>query len=89
MVRSLHSELARTAGDVFGLTEANAAELAQMITAWIQSRYGARRVYVHARSRQERDRAVVAAFNGQNRDQVCRDFGISETTLYRILDRAR
>lgn len=89
VIHTLHSELAKTTGDLAGLPEAQATELATMITRFLQERFGGREVYIRARDRKERDRAVVAAFTGANRDEVCKDFGISPATLYRILDRAR
>lgn len=36
---------------------------------------------------EQRDRLVLAAFTGRNRDEVCKTFGISRPTFYRILKR--
>jgi Mor family transcriptional regulator len=50
--------------------------------------WGGTTVYIPAGFRESRDRAVVAAFTGWNRSEVCRQFQISEKTFYRILHRA-
>lgn len=89
VLAALRSEAAKMAGDMFGLQEAQASELAAAITAWLQQKCGGRELYVRARSRKERDRAVVADFDGRNHAEVCRAHGISLATLYRILERAR
>lgn len=84
---ALRQELTNGISDIAGLGEHQAANLADAITALLQERYGGQEVYIRARSRQERDRAVMADFDGTNRDEVCRKHDISKATLYRILAR--
>ncbi|WP_454752163.1 Mor transcription activator family protein [Cupriavidus necator] len=48
---------------------------------------GGQEVYIPAPDRRERDEAIRAAFNGRNRDEVCRQFGISKTTFYEVINR--
>ena len=63
-----------------------AALVAQRLAPRIGGRYVPRRT---ERDRiAERDAAVVAAYNGLNRRQVMRDFGISRRLFYAILARA-
>ena len=50
-------------------------------------RHGARRIYVPAMDKSVRDAAIRAKFNGQNAAECCREFGISRTSLYRIVGR--
>ena len=43
--------------------------------------------YIPAEDREGRDAAIRAEFNGRNRDDVCRKFGISKSQFYKILSR--
>lgn len=62
--------------------------LAQVLADRLAPRIGGR--YVPKRdARAKRDAAVVAAFNGRNRDEVMRKFDISRRLLYSILARRR
>lgn len=58
--------------------------MASMLTRRISGRYVA-----HVEDRDARDAAVVAAFNGRNRDDVIKRFGISRRLFYAILTRRR
>ena len=63
-----------------------AAVIAQRLAPRIGGRYVPRRT---ERDRiAERDAAVVAAYNGLNRRQLMRDFGISRRLFYAILARS-
>lgn len=86
---SLRNELTRSTCDQFGLAEAQATELGEWIVAWLQERFGGREVYIRARQREERDRAVLADYHGgMGRDEVCKKHGISRATFYAILQRS-
>lgn len=57
----------------------------------LRTHLGGRRVYVPvvapakaAHEIRTRDDAIRAAFNGRNMKEVCRDFGVSRATFYRI-----
>lgn len=56
--------------------------MARMLARRIGGRYV---TYVDARA--QRDADVLAAFNGRNRDEVMREFGISRALFYNILAR--
>lgn len=73
-----------------GMNERYASQLAEDILRGLQERYGGDEVYVPKMlGRATRDAAVLAAFNGSNRDDVCRRFGIGRRTFYDILARSR
>lgn len=68
--------------------------LAQVIADRLAPRIGGRYVpkgrYRDGwQQRAQRDAAVWSAFNGRNRDEVMRQFGISRRLLYSILSRRR
>ena len=73
--------------------DATADELkadAERLSAELSSAIGGRylpKAFVTERQRQERDRAVYAAFNGRNRPEVMRQFGISRALFYNIIAR--
>lgn len=58
--------------------------MATMLARRISGRYVA-----HVEDRDARDAMVVAAFNGRNRDDVIKKFGISRRLFYAILSRRR
>ena len=52
--------------------------------------FGGDALYVpKSEPRTARDAAVVQAFDGRNRNSVCRRFGISRSTFYEIMKRTR
>lgn len=70
-----------------GVPEAQAGEMAKKLVDRFRLRHGARRIYVPAMDKTVRDAAIRAKFNGQNAADCCREFGISRTSLYRIVGR--
>lgn len=66
--------------------KADAARLSVELGAAIGGRYLPKQS-VTEQQRRERDRAVYAAFNGRNRAEVMRQFGISRALFYNILAR--
>ncbi len=69
----------------FGVDRDAAGRLGRAVAERMRHRYGGCEVYVQLTDRVQRDAAVLAAFNGRNRDRVCQRFGISRATFYRIL----
>jgi len=62
----------------------------QRLSVELGAAIGGRYVPKHTatdRQRRERDQAVYAAFNGRNRPEVMRQFGISRALFYNILAR--
>lgn len=66
--------------------KADAARLSVELGAAIGGRYLPKQS-ITEHQRRERDRAVYAAFNGRNRAEVMRQFGISRALFYNILAR--
>lgn len=64
----------------------SAAELAPLLFKHMQIAWGGSDVYLPAFDpRPTRNSAIRAAFNGRNLAQVCRQFEVSPTTVYRIV----
>ena len=74
----------RAIGDSYGLTEAQATEMADALTRHIQQRFGGERVYVHAKRQQDTKRRILVEFDGRNRDELCAKYGISRAWFYRL-----
>ena len=68
-----------------GMADGEAAWVAREVETRVRERYGGRRVYIAAPTREERNAAIRKEYNGRNRDEICRRWGISRTTLYRLL----
>lgn len=75
--------------DRAGFHERYASLLAADIVAGLSELRGGEEIYVPRSggrmSLEARDEAVRAAFNGRNRDEVCREFGISRSLFYLII----
>ena len=57
----------------------------------VVSVWGGTTVYIHKTDHQkinDRNNALMARFNGNNRREVCREFGISEVLFYSIIKKA-
>lgn len=87
---SLQYTLTTILRERIGYNERYASLIAEDILRGLQARYGGDALYVPKTIRDpSRDAAVVAAFTGANRDEVCRRFGIGRRTFYDILARSR
>ena len=51
----------------------------------LRREFGTRRVYVNAPSARERDECIREEFDGTNHREICKRYGISRATLYRIV----
>ncbi len=87
---ALHYELTAILREEVGLHEPFASQIAEAVMRGLRRRRGGDSLYVpKSGSRAARDAAVLQAFDGRNRDAVCRRFGISRSTFYEILQRRR
>ena len=87
---ALHYELTAILWEEVGLHEPFASQIAEAVMRGLRRRRGGDSLYVpKSGSRAARDAAVLQAFDGRNRDAVCRRFGISRSTFYEILARRR
>lgn len=84
---SLHNELTAIVREEIGLNESLASQFALLILRGIRQRLGGQELYIPTEDRAPRDAAIRAEFNGRNRDEICRKYGISRSGLYKILGR--
>jgi len=59
--------------------------VAQRIVYALREKYPGQRVYIPAPSRKEKYSAIQNEFNGKNKQDICRRWGISERWLYEIM----
>lgn len=83
----LVSEFTEDLRDGCGLTETAATQLALKLVHRFRLRHGARRIYVPAVDKSERDAAIRREFKGSNAAEMCRQYGIGRTRLYEIVGR--
>ena len=82
---SLLYEMTTIVREEIGFNELFAAQIAEALVRGLRRRLGADYLYIPAPDKTERDAAIRARFNGTNREEVCRAFGISKSQLYRIV----
>lgn len=70
-----------------GHAEHSARDMARALFGGLQRLRGGMEHYIPAEDREGRDAAIRVEFNGRNRDDVCRKFGISKSQFYKILSR--
>ena len=63
--------------------------IADAVEERIRTEYGTAYVYIHAPSKEVRDRRILEEFNYRNHADICKKFGISMKTLFRILKKNR
>ncbi|MCB1723224.1 MAG: helix-turn-helix domain-containing protein [Gammaproteobacteria bacterium] len=68
-----------------GHTKQQANDIAASADQRIRSRLGSQEPYIHAPDKAKRNAQIFAEFNGRNQKEVCRKWGISRRTLYRIV----
>lgn len=86
----LRTRIVRVVRESTGLHEQFAVPIADEILDVVERDVDGKTLDRTPRELQEqRDRLVIAAFNGRNRNEVCRSFKISLPTFYRILRRSR
>jgi Mor family transcriptional regulator len=83
----LVSEFTEDLRDGCGMPETEATQLALKLVHRFRLRHGARRIYVPAVDKTERDAAIRRDFKGTNAAELCRQHGISRTRLYEIAGR--
>ena len=89
-VVSLQYALTSILRERVGYNERYASKIAEDILHGLQERFGGDELYIpKTANRIARDMAVLQMFDGRNRADVCRKFGISRTTFYEILARTR
>jgi len=69
----------------FGLDELAAAAMAEPFANSLRRHYACENLYIPAPDKRLRNEAIRREFNGRNRAEVCRKWGISRTQLYAIV----
>lgn len=72
-----------------GLNETLATIHAQEIVRGLRERHGGQDLWIPAPDKAERDEAIRREFNGQNRNELMRRYGIGRSRLYEIVGAAR
>ena len=85
---ALREALAEHAGAAVNITAQQLRALSCALARRLSRRIGGRYV-AFVEDRAQRDAAVLAAFDGRNREAVIRKFGISRRLFYSILSRAQ
>ncbi len=74
-----------------GIGEAEAQQIAAKVAQRIWMSWGGQQVYISKQqpALQRRNEEIIAAFQGDNIDQLVRRFGLSHARLYAIIKSAR
>lgn len=67
-----------------GLPQASASAVTGRVMDGLREAVGGQSVYFSSRSVKDRNRRIRITFNGRNLDAVCRQFGVSKATVYRV-----
>ncbi len=85
---SLVYEVTAAIQEEVGMAEAFASQIAEAITRGLRRRLGGNHIYVpkfnSTQEKRERDATIKREFNGQNRDELMRRYGLSKTQIYEI-----
>lgn len=84
-IAAWHMDLTRAISEGTGLREDIASKIAEATLKSLQHRRGGRRSYIPSPGSQDRHAAIREAFRGDNAQEVCRDHGVSRSTLYRVI----
>lgn len=87
-IELLH-EVAMIVREEIGFNDQFADQIAEAITRGLRRRLGSQEIYIPAPDKRDRDEQIRAEFNGRNRDEVTKKFGISKSRLYQIVSNAQ
>jgi len=88
---ALQHEFTAIVREEIGMNEGFASQIAEALVRGLRRRFRGQNLgdyYLAEQSaadREERDAAIRAEFNGQNRAEVCQKYGISKSRLYQIV----
>ena len=69
-----------------GLQGEYAAMIAKAMVTGLRKQLGGQRVYIPSwQENEKRDAQIRERFNGRNRSELCAEFNISSTHLYRVI----
>lgn len=69
----------------FGVSKPLAADLSKALLECIKNAFEGDCLYIPKVNKQERNNAIKKRFNGVNHNEVCAEFEVSKSTLYRVL----
>lgn len=81
----LRAELTDVVREQLGIQGPQAIQTAEALLRGLMSRLGGQDIYIPAPPRSERHAAILADFRGDNAAEVRAKYGISKSTLYRLL----
>jgi Mor family transcriptional regulator len=84
----LHHDVVMTAV-AFGMPEPEARAFAATLIDRIQMSHAGDAIYIPGPNKHRRNERIRRMFNGVNHDVVCREFGISKATLYRVVGQTK
>lgn len=85
ILAEFQQQITQALADIEAFDQAHANRTAAALITGIQERFGGRSIYIPAAKDPDRDTKVREAFTGKNREEVMRQFDISQATLYRII----
>ena len=69
----------------FGVSKPIALDMSRALLSKMKSVFGGDTLYIKKSKNQERNKAIKKMFNGANHSDVCTEFEVSKSTLYRVL----
>lgn len=86
LVARFLAELAEVCEQVFSERAPHSAtDCAVRLGHGLRERWGSNEVYIPASDTATRDRNIRRTFNGKNLIQVCQQYSVSPTTVYRVV----
>lgn len=81
----LQAEFTEIVRAEIGMNDHFAADMAAAFLRGMCSRLGGKELWVPTEDKTARNEAIKSTFNGSNLDHVCRRFGVSKATVYRVV----
>jgi Mor family transcriptional regulator len=72
---------------IAGLTEDQALVLAKEAADSLRKKFAGEKLYITKGQFQRRNKDIYERFDGENGQEICREFGLSERRLYQIIHR--
>lgn len=63
-----------------------AQAIVDQVISTIKNKWAGNTIYIPANKKTDEKAAIKAAFNGNNHYKICKQFGISRSKLYRIIN---
>jgi Mor family transcriptional regulator len=86
---ALQYEITKIVREEIGMNEHFASQIAEALMRGLRRTLGGQEIYIPSQDLRRRDQAIRDEFNGRNRDELCRRYGIGRTRLYEIVSRGK